>query len=118
MIFYWSVNFNVHSRKAKIDGVTGNYLPNGAASKAGLNKSILDTSPCQFIQMVRVKAEEAGYKLKELETRKLKPSQRCAQCSDIVEKNYQTDFIIVLVVLRSQETLTAHLLCSGIHLVL
>jgi putative transposase len=72
--------------KAKIDEITGTYLPNGAARKAGLNQSILDTSPSQFLQMVRVKAEEAAYKLEELETKTLKPSQRCAQCADIVKK--------------------------------
>ena len=72
--------------KTKIDEVTGAYLPNGAARKSGLNKSILDTSPSQFLQMVRVKAEEAGYKLEECETKKLKPSQRCASCSNIVKK--------------------------------
>lgn len=65
---------------------TGNFLPNGAKAKAGLNKSILDTSPSQFAQMVRVKAEEAGYELEELETKKLKPSQRCACCSKIAKK--------------------------------
>lgn len=74
------------SPKAKIDENTRNYLPNGAARKAGLNRSILDTSPSQFLQMIRVKAEEAGYKLEELETRELKPSQRCAACSEIVKK--------------------------------
>jgi len=73
--------------KVKIDEVTGEYLPNGAARKAGLNKSILDTSPSQFLQMVRVKAEEAGYELDELETKKLKPSQRCAQCSRVEKKD-------------------------------
>jgi len=52
--------------KAKIDEFTGAYLPNGAGRKAGLNKSILDTSPSQFLQMVRVKAEEAAYELEEL----------------------------------------------------
>ena len=72
--------------QAKMDEVTGEYLPNGAASKAGLNKSILDTSPTQFLNMVRVKAEEAGYELEELDTKKLKPSQRCAQCSNILKK--------------------------------
>ena len=76
----------------KIDEVTGVYLPNGAARKAGLNKSILDTSPSQFLQIVRVKAEEAGYKLEELETKKLKPSQRCAQCSRVEKKDLSDRF--------------------------
>jgi putative transposase len=72
--------------KAKKDEISGLYLPSGAARKAGLNKSILDTSPSQFLQMVRVKAEEAAYELEEIETKKLKPSQRCAMCANVVKK--------------------------------
>ena len=74
------------SPKPKYDEQTKSYLPNGSAQKAGLNKSILDTSPSQFLSMVHCKAEEAGYELEELPTRDLKPSQRCAQCSRVIKK--------------------------------
>ena len=46
----------------------------------GLRRSILDGSPATFVQMVRYKAEEAGTGLKEIDTRKAKPSQRCPEC--------------------------------------
>ena len=38
----------------------GGYLPNGAAAKAGLTKSILDASWAQFVSILAAKAEEAG----------------------------------------------------------
>lgn len=38
----------------------GGYLPNGAAAKAGLNKSILDAGWSQFLGILAAKAEEAG----------------------------------------------------------
>jgi putative transposase len=40
---------------------TGTYLPNGAAAKGGLNKSIQDAGWSAFIGMVRAKAESAGH---------------------------------------------------------
>jgi putative transposase len=46
--------------KPKQDEATGKYLPNGAAAKAGLNKSILDAGWGMFTDMVRVKAAWAG----------------------------------------------------------
>jgi putative transposase len=36
------------------------YLPNGAAAKSGLNKSILDAGWSQFVSVLAAKAEEAG----------------------------------------------------------
>jgi putative transposase len=41
-------------------GRTGGYLPNGAAAKAGLNRSVLDAGWAQFTQILAGKAEEAG----------------------------------------------------------
>lgn len=38
----------------------GGYLPNGAAAKSGLNKSILDAGWAQFASILAAKAEEAG----------------------------------------------------------
>ena len=38
----------------------GNFLPNGAAAKAGLNQSILDAGWGQFQSLCLVKAERAG----------------------------------------------------------
>ena len=41
-------------------GQPGTYLPNKAAAKAGLNKSILDASWAQFTSITTAKAESAG----------------------------------------------------------
>jgi putative transposase len=38
----------------------GRFLPNGAAAKAGLNRSILDAGWAQFASILAAKAEEAG----------------------------------------------------------
>jgi transposase len=46
--------------KPKKDEETGTYLPNGAAAKAGLNKSILDAGWGGFVRLCASKAEEAG----------------------------------------------------------
>lgn len=56
------------------------YLPNGAAAKAGLNRSLLDAAPGRFLQKLRYKAEEAGSKFLEIPTRSVKPTQRCHCC--------------------------------------
>ncbi|MBX7220069.1 MAG: transposase [Blastocatellia bacterium] len=58
----------------------GEFLPNGAASKAGLNREILDTAPATFLNLVKVKAEEAGIDYWEVPTRNVKPSQSCSGC--------------------------------------
>lgn len=46
--------------KPKRDETTGEYLRNGAAAKAGLNKSMQDAGWAMFTQMVCAKAEWAG----------------------------------------------------------
>jgi putative transposase len=48
--------------------------------KAGLNRSILDTAPAAFLQMLKYKAEEAGTEWVEVPTRQVKPSQTCHGC--------------------------------------
>ena len=72
--------------KPKPDGPTGQFQPNGAAAKAGLNKAILDGAPAQFLSMLRYKAAEAGTLYVEAPTRTLKPSQRCHACDAMVKK--------------------------------
>ena len=56
------------------------------ARKAGLNRSILDTAPATFLNMLRAKAEEAGSEVLEAETRRLRPSQRCPDCGAVRRK--------------------------------
>ena len=64
----------------------GDFLPNGAAAKAGLNRSILDAAPSMLINMLKTKAEEAGSVFALANTRVLKPTQRCSQCGTLVPK--------------------------------
>jgi putative transposase len=56
-------NLNVHGmsrRPAPKPDDDGGWLPNGAAAKAGLNRSVLDAGWAQFARILASKAEEAG----------------------------------------------------------
>jgi putative transposase len=67
----------VRRPKAKQDE-DGKYLPNGAAAKGGLSKSLLDNGLGQFVQIVACKAAYAGrqvYKVNPQQT-----SQICSEC--------------------------------------
>jgi putative transposase len=63
----------------------GKYLPNGAAAKGGLNKSILDAGWGAFITMCRHKAEEAGGTVVKVAPHGT--SQACSGCGCLVEKD-------------------------------
>ena len=71
----------------------GNFLPNGAAAKGGLNKSIQDAGWSSFIGMVRAKAESAGHTTVLLVSPK-DTSQICSGClkkgphKDLDERTY------------------------------
>jgi len=73
-----------HRPKPKQDEATKEYLPNGAASKAGLNKSILDASWGMFVDMCSRKAEEAGRTLLKVDPKYT--SQICSICSQVRKK--------------------------------
>jgi putative transposase len=47
-----SVQHMAKRPKPKQDDITGQYQPNGAAAKAGLNKAILDGAPAQFLSIL------------------------------------------------------------------
>ena len=70
--------------KPKQDEGTGEYLPNGASAKAGLNKSILDAGWSQFQQIVVNKAEWAGSRVLFVNPRYT--SQMCSDCGTVVKK--------------------------------
>jgi len=70
--------------KPKQDETTGHYLPNGAAAKAGLNKSILDAGWSAFAQIVSVKAAWAGRTIIFVDPSKT--SQTCPGCGAIRNK--------------------------------
>jgi putative transposase len=63
----------------------GKYVPNGAAAKGGLNKSILDAGWGAFVTMCRHKAEEAGGTVVKVAPHGT--SQACSGCGCIVEKD-------------------------------
>jgi putative transposase len=62
--------------------------PNGAAAKAGLNKSILDAGWGVFLGVLRAKAESAGRAVIEVDPRHT--SQRCSQCGCVAAGNRVT----------------------------
>ena len=57
-----------------------NMTASGGAHKKGLNRSILDTAPSTFLNLLKTKAEEAGSLWVEVPTRQIKPSQTCHRC--------------------------------------
>ncbi len=63
----------------------GYYLPNGAAAKGGLNKSILDAVWGQFQQFIVYKAERAGRQVVLVNPKDT--SQRCSRCGELVPKD-------------------------------
>jgi putative transposase len=64
---------------------TGGHQPNGAAAKAGLNKSILDAGWGIFLRILAAKAESAGRQVIAVDPRHT--SQRCAQCGHTAAGN-------------------------------
>jgi len=70
---------NMSRRPARRQDNEGNLLPNGAAAKAGLNKSIQDAGWASFIRMVCAKAESAGHTTVLL-VNPHKTSQICSAC--------------------------------------
>ena len=70
--------------KPKQDEATGQYLPNGASAKAGLNKSILDAGWGRFQQIVESKAACAGSRV--LLVSPKYTSQICSGCGALVQK--------------------------------
>jgi putative transposase len=71
--------------KPKKDEATGQYLPNGAASKGGLNKSILDAGWGMFMSMCSVKAAWAGRTLIKVSPKFT--SQICSNCGTVKKKD-------------------------------
>ena len=62
----------------------GTYLPNGAAAKGGLNKSILDAGWGMFMQMCTSKAEGAGRTIAKVDPKF--SSQVCSNCGQVRKK--------------------------------
>jgi len=71
--------------KPKQDEATGEYVPNGASAKAGLNQSILDAGWATFVDMCSAKAAYAGRTLIKVDPRYT--SQVCSGCGQIRKKD-------------------------------
>ena len=63
----------------------GTYEPNGAAAKAGLNRSINDAGWSIFLRTLAAKAESAGREVIAVNPRHT--SQRCAECGHVAAGN-------------------------------
>ncbi|MFI5335049.1 MAG: RNA-guided endonuclease InsQ/TnpB family protein [Chlamydiales bacterium] len=85
MVFEKLAPSNMSKRpKPKQEETSGQYLPNGASAKAGLNKSILDAGWGQFQQICESKAACAGSRV--LCVSPKYTSQRCSDCGAMVQK--------------------------------
>jgi putative transposase len=71
--------------KPKQNEETGQCLPNGAAAKGGLNKSISDTGWGMFTELLSVKAAWAGREV--LFVNPSKTSQICPNCGSVCQKD-------------------------------
>ncbi len=66
----------------------GSYEPNGAAAKAGLNRSIYDAGWGVFLRILNDKAESAGREMIPVNPRHT--SQRCSRCRYVAKGNRVT----------------------------
>ncbi|MGW1554880.1 RNA-guided endonuclease InsQ/TnpB family protein, partial [Streptomyces sp. NPDC002346] len=66
----------------------GSFLPNGAAAKAGLNRSIADAGWGVFLAILNAKAESAGREVMAVDPRNT--SRRCPQCGHTTKENRPT----------------------------
>ncbi|MGW1745742.1 RNA-guided endonuclease InsQ/TnpB family protein [Streptomyces sp. NPDC002092] len=66
----------------------GTFLPNGAAAKAGLNRSILDAGWAQFLGILANKAESAGRLVIPVDPRNT--SRTCPACGHVAKENRAT----------------------------
>ncbi|MFJ6054602.1 RNA-guided endonuclease InsQ/TnpB family protein [Streptomyces sp. NPDC092307] len=66
----------------------GGFLPNGAAAKAGLNRSIADAGWGVFLQILTAKAESAGREVMAVDPRNT--SRRCPECGNTAKENRPT----------------------------
>ncbi len=69
----------------------GQFLPNGAAAKTGLNLSISDAAWGQFVSILRAKAEDAGRVWVEVDPRHT--SDRCEACRHAAKENRVTQAV-------------------------
>jgi putative transposase len=66
----------------------GTFLPNGAAAKAGLNRSIADAGWGVFLTILHAKAESAGREVIAVDPRNT--SRTCPECGHVAKENRPT----------------------------
>jgi putative transposase len=66
----------------------GSFLPNAAAAKAGLNRSIADAGWGVFLTILNAKAESAGREVMAVDPRNT--SRRCPECGHTAKENRPT----------------------------
>ncbi|WP_406376892.1 transposase [Streptomyces virginiae] len=69
-------------------GTAGSFLPNGAAAKAGLNRSIADAGWGVFLVILHAKAESAGREVIAVDPRNT--SRTCPECGHVAKENRPT----------------------------
>ncbi|WP_344279188.1 transposase, partial [Streptomyces hebeiensis] len=69
-------------------GRPGSFLPNGATSKAGLNRSIADAGWGVFLAILNAKAESAGREVMAVDPRNT--SRTCPECGHTAKENRPT----------------------------
>ena len=69
----------------------GQFLPNGAAAKSGLNRSISDAAWGQFVSILRAKAEDAGRTVIEVDP--MHTSNGCEACGHAAKENRVTQAV-------------------------
>ncbi|MFE7953810.1 RNA-guided endonuclease InsQ/TnpB family protein [Streptomyces sp. NPDC057426] len=69
-------------------GQPGGFLPNGAAAKAGLNRSIADAGWGVFLTILNAKAESAGREVMAVDPRDT--SRQCPECGHTAKENRPT----------------------------
>ncbi len=88
---------NMTKSPAPKPGGAGGHLPNGAAAKAGLNKSILDAGWGVFLTILASKAESAGRELIAVNPANTSRTCPAPQCGNVSGENRKTqaDFACV-----------------------
>jgi putative transposase len=84
LVFEELESANMSKRPKPKQDENGKYLPNGAAAKGGLNKSIVDAGWGMFQQFCTYKAENAGRHVLFVDPRHT--SQVCSGCGTVKKK--------------------------------
>jgi len=79
---------NVVRRPKPRQAEDGTFEPNGAAAKAGLNRSIADAGWGQLLRFIAYKAEDAGREV--IAVNPHHTSQRCSSCGHVDAENRRT----------------------------